>query len=65
MTLSIMYRGYRIERGAFRDTTDDNRRRWYAYQDEADAIDRRGHGFATVELTKAAVDEVHALHALG
>jgi len=39
--------GYEINRGSYVGTTDDNIDRWYIEAITADAVDRRGQGYAT------------------
>lgn len=51
------YRGFRIARGSYQGTTDDRLDRWYADPVDADTLDRRGPGHATLADAKAAIDE--------
>lgn len=57
------YKGYRIARGAYQGTTDDRLDRWYYDREDADVLDRRGPGVATLRDAKAAIDEMAALDA--
>jgi len=40
--------GFTVRRGSYTGTTDDRRDRWYVERTDADAVDRRGRGHATL-----------------
>jgi len=49
--------GWTIQRGSYTGTTDDRLGRWYAEREDADSVDRRGPGHATIQ---DAVDSIEA-----
>ena len=53
--------GLRIERGAFRGTSDDRSDRWYVRMTSNGEIDRRGRGYTTRERALESAAETHEL----
>lgn len=51
---------YTIRRGSYYGTNDDNAERWYVERADADMVDRRSRGHATISDALAAADEATA-----
>lgn len=67
MSRTHNYRGFTIARGDYQTTADNRLDGWYVDSVDADLCDRRGSGFATLAVAKAAIDDHHAAmsHAFG
>lgn len=51
------YKGWSIQRGAYKGTSDDRADRWYIDDRTNTTVDRRGPGYATLTEATAAIDD--------